>query len=121
MLPGRMPIAAAFLFTFSLGAVPAHAATVEIEMGDLAFSRAVAAAVVGDTVVWVNKDIFAHTATAKNGAWKVVVQPGKKGSVVVRQAGTFDYYCEYHPTMKARLVISAPTHKKKIKSPTTTR
>jgi plastocyanin len=60
----------------------------------------------GDTVVWVNKDFFPHTATAlektfdsrdiaTNKSWKYVA--GKKGS--------FPYICTLHPTMKATLVV----------------
>ena len=31
----------------------------------------------GDTIVWVNKDLLAHTATAKGGAFdSKVIQPG---------------------------------------------
>jgi hypothetical protein len=29
----------------------------------------------GDTVEWINKDVFAHTATAGNGDWDVTMPP----------------------------------------------
>jgi plastocyanin len=103
-MSGRI-LLVALLLGASLGAVPAHAATVEIEITNLAFSKAVAAANVGDTIVWVNKDIFAHTATAKNGDWKVTLPAGKSGSVVLKKAGTVEYYCEYHPNMTAKLNV----------------
>ena len=104
MMPGRI-LLAALLLSVSLGSVPAHAATVEIEISNLAFSKAVADAKVGDTVVWVNKDIFAHTATAKNGDWRVTLAAGKSASVVLKKAGTVEYYCEYHPNMTAKVVV----------------
>jgi len=111
MTPGRA-LTVAFLLCALVGAVPARAATVEIAIENLAFSKADAAARVGDTVVWVNHDIFRHTATAKNGDFKVTIEPGKSAQVVLKKAGTVDYYCEFHPTMKARLVVTAPVKKK---------
>jgi plastocyanin len=60
---------------------------------------------VGDIVKWVNKDVVDHTATEKSKAWRVDVAAGKTGSVVMKTAGTFDYYCEYHPNMTATLVV----------------
>jgi plastocyanin len=51
-----------------LGAsVSAHAATIQITMENLVISPAEASAKVGDTIEWINKDIFVHTATARNG------------------------------------------------------
>ena len=57
--------------------VPAHAATIQITMEDLVISPAEVSAKVGDTVEWINKDIFAHTATARNGDWDIKMPPKK--------------------------------------------
>jgi plastocyanin len=86
--------------------VPAHAATVQITMHDLEIAPAAASAKVGDTIEWVNKDIFAHTATARNGEWDVTLPPKKTVRLVLKKAGTIDYYCRFHPNMKARLTIA---------------
>ena len=59
----------------------------------------------GDTVEWVNNDIFDHTATSKTGGWDVVIPAGKKARVVMKKAGTFDYFCKYHPNMVGKLAI----------------
>ena len=62
----------------------------------------------GDTIVWVNKDILAHTATAANGAFdSKVIQPGKSWKYVARKQGAFDYTCAFHP-MNGRLVVQPP-------------
>ena len=90
---------------FAAISVPAHAATIEITMENLVISPAVVSARVGDTVTWVNKDVFAHTATAKNGDFDVTLPPNKSATLVVKKAGTVDYYCRYHPNMKATLKI----------------
>ena len=104
MQPGRMLIIAAALIS-GAPAVPAHAATIQIAMENLVFSPAEANAKVGDTIEWINKDVFAHTATARNGDFDVTMPPKKTVTSVVRKAGTIEYYCRFHPNMKAVLKI----------------
>ncbi|MGX4773347.1 cupredoxin domain-containing protein [Bradyrhizobium guangdongense] len=91
---------------FATTAVPAHAATIEITMQNLVISPAEVSAKVGDTIQWINKDVFAHTATAKNGDFDVNLPPHKSATSVLKKAGTVDYYCRYHPNMKATLKIA---------------
>jgi plastocyanin len=86
--------------------VSADAATVQITMENLVISPAEASAKVGDTVEWINKDIFAHTATARNGDWDVTMPPNKTVTSVLQKAGTIEYYCRYHPNMKATLAVA---------------
>ena len=69
-----LPIVAALTLGMS---VSAHAATIQISMENLVISPAEATAKVGDTIEWINKDIFAHTATARNGDWDVTIPPKK--------------------------------------------
>jgi plastocyanin len=86
-------------------AVPAHAETIQIVIQNLAFAPSEVSAKVGDTIEWVNKDVFAHTATARNGDFDVN-QPAKKTvTSVLNKAGTVEYYCRFHPNMKAVLKI----------------
>ena len=36
-----------------------------------------------------------------------VMMPRKKcGTIKVTKAGTFDYFCKFHPNMKARLTVT---------------
>ena len=105
MLPGRyLPLVTALL----LGAiaVPAQAATIQIMMENLVIAPAEVSAKVGDTVEWVNKDIFAHTATARNGDFDVTIPPKKTVTSVLKKAGTVEYYCRFHPNMKAVLNVA---------------
>jgi plastocyanin len=90
---------------FGALAIPAHAATIQIVMENLVISPAEATAKVGDTLELVNKDVFAHTATAKNGDFDVTMPPKKTVTYVLKKAGTVDYYCRFHPNMKATLKI----------------
>jgi plastocyanin len=103
MLSRRLlPLAALLLLG---AAVPAHAATIQIVMENLVISPSEASAKAGDTIEWVNKDVFAHTATAGNGDFDVMMPPKKTVTSVVKKAGTVEYFCRFHPNMKAVLRI----------------
>ena len=98
-----VPIVAALMAGASISA---GAATIQISMEDLVISPAETSAKVGDTIEWINKDIFAHTATARNGDWDVTIPPKKTVTSVLKKAGTVEYYCRFHPNMKATLTIA---------------
>jgi plastocyanin len=90
-----------------LGAsVSAHAATIQITMENLVVSPLETNAKVGDTLELINKDILAHTATARNGDFDVTMPPKKTVTYVLKKAGTIDYYCRFHPNMKAVLNVA---------------
>jgi plastocyanin len=86
-------------------AVSAHAATIQISIENLVFAPAEATAKVGDTIEWINKDVFAHTATARNGDFDVTIPPKKTVTLVLKKGGAVDYYCRFHPNMKALLTV----------------
>lgn len=104
MSPGRSVFAFAAMVA-AINAVSAHAETIQITMDKLVFSPIEVNASVGDTIAWVNNDILAHTATAQNGDWDVAIAAKKTVSLVLKKAGTIEYYCRYHPNMKGRIVI----------------
>src|SRR5436189_4328837 len=101
----RWIVAIAAALTLAIS-VPADAATVQITMENLEISPAETSAKVGDTIEWINKDIFAHTATARNGDWDVPMPPKQTVTLVLKKAGTVDYYCRFHPNMKATLTVA---------------
>src|SRR6516162_368660 len=103
-MPGRLLAMTAIMLASML--VPARAATVQISMENLEIAPAEASAKVGDTIEWINKDVLAHTATARNGDFDVMLPPKKTGTLVVKKAGTFEYYCRFHPNMKATLTVA---------------
>ena len=98
-------IAGAAMLTF--GAGPSQAETIQVTIDRLVFAPVEVTAKVGDTIEWVNKDKFVHTATLKGG-WEVMLPAGKSGTLVLEEAGSFNYYCRFHPNMKGRLTVSAP-------------
>jgi plastocyanin len=89
----------------ALSASPAFAATIEVTIDKLVFSPASIDAKVGDTIEWVNKDVFAHTATVKGG-WEVMIPPKSEGKITLKEAGAVDYYCRFHPNMKGHLNVT---------------
>jgi len=63
---------------------------------------------IGDRIVWVNKDLLVHTATAKRGTFDSKEIPaGKSWSYTAAAAGQLDYKCSLHPTMKGTLLVAA--------------
>jgi plastocyanin len=59
----------------------------------------------GDRVVWVNRDPFPHTATAKGAFDSKSIAAGKSWSYVARKPGEFAYICTFHPGMKGTLIV----------------
>jgi len=78
---------------------------VQIDIERVSFADAPSGIKAGDTIEWVNHDIFDHTSTAKSGLWDIAVPAGKKARVVMTKAGTFEYYCKLHPNMTSTIVI----------------
>jgi plastocyanin len=60
---------------------------------------------VGDTVEWVNNDIFLHSATAKDKSFDVELKPKAHLWTTFHRAGTYPFACRYHPGMTGTLVV----------------
>jgi amicyanin len=62
----------------------------------------------GQTVTWVNceESATSHTTHATDGTWaSPLLAPGDAFSFRFDQTGTFDYHCDPHPFMTARVVV----------------
>ncbi|WP_083685028.1 cupredoxin domain-containing protein [Massilia putida] len=89
----------------------AGAAEHHVVIDAMKFSPQVVQARPGDTIVWENRDMFAHNVTA--AAAKVSsgdLAPGKTWRYVVRAGASFDYLCTLHPVMKGRVDVAKPSH-----------
>ena len=97
-------VAIAFSFEAAHAAVNSAAHTVIIEgMKFVPDSLTVRA---GDTVVWVNKDFFPHTATGQKKEFDSgEIKSTETWRFVTERKGTFPYICNYHPTMKAMITV----------------
>ena len=60
----------------------------------------------GDTILWVNKDMFRHTATASDGSFAIDLPAGASGKTVIGKAGAHPFLCKYHPGMRGVLQVS---------------
>ena len=59
----------------------------------------------GDTVVWVNKDLFPHTATASGAFDSKSIADGASWQYTTAATGVFPYVCTFHPEMKGVVVV----------------
>ncbi len=101
-----------FLITGFLGsAAPAAAASHEVDVLDSRFGTAVLVVQVGDTVTWRNVDDRPHTVTSEDGTFDSGnLDEGVSFTFTFTEPGTYAYLCEYHPEMRATVVVdAAPT------------
>lgn len=107
--PVPMPfLRIAAMITFALYCVNASAATIVIEITDLAFNPSVAVAHPGDTIVWRNLDFIGHTATERGGQWDVLLPIGATRRLTLTQTGEMLYFCKFHPQMTGTIRVTDP-------------
>jgi plastocyanin len=60
----------------------------------------------GDTIVWINRDMVPHTATAADkGFDSSEIAAGKSWTYTVQAKGEISYSCTYHPLMKGSVRV----------------
>ncbi len=59
----------------------------------------------GDTIVWMNKDMLRHSATAANHSFDVDLPAGATGKTVLKTSGVIPFVCRYHPGMRGVLQV----------------
>ena len=101
----RFAFAVAFAVLFGPAAT---AKVIHIDIEKLVFKPKSVAAEVGDTIEWTNHDVVAHTATADDKSWEVMLAPRATGTFVVESAGPIPYFCRFHPNMRAEINVSTP-------------
>ena len=84
---------------------PAAAATHTVKIEGMQFVPATLTVRRGDKVVWQNKDVVPHTATAKGKFDSGHIAAGGNWSHAMKKAGRHDYVCTFHPGMKAVVVV----------------
>ena len=99
-------VLAVLTLAFSGTATLAAVAPIIVHIKDFKYNPTPLKLHVGDTVTFINDDDEPHTVTATdksfdsealdtNGTWKYTF----------KKAGTFAYFCELHPYMKATIVV----------------
>jgi plastocyanin len=85
---------------------PAGAETHTVRMEGVKFVPETLTVKRGDVVVWVNKDLFPHTATGEKREFDSGnIAPDQSWKYTATKAGTFSYVCTLHPTMKGALIV----------------
>ncbi len=59
----------------------------------------------GAMITWTNNDSVVHTVTSPNNFNFGDINPGKTYSRMFNIAGTYNYYCRYHPNMKGVIIV----------------
>ena len=98
MLPGIYiaAVAALLLVTPPAAAAPR---TFVVVIDKMKFGAAPETVRPGDSIVWVNRDLFRHSATARNGSFNVDLPPKARSTTLIRSPGTIAFFCKYHPGM----------------------
>ena len=106
-------VMAALAITVLAAAAPLPAAapqalshrTYTIVIDKMKFGPVPAGLRVGDTIIWTNRDLFRHTATATDRSFDIDLMPSKSGKLVLKHPGIVRFSCTYHPGMKGQMTI----------------
>lgn len=89
-----------------IAAGAAKPATHTVTIDGTKFDRADLTVMAGDSIEWVNKDPYPHTATSKAGGFDSrEMAPGKAWKYTAKKKGDFAYICTLHPSMKGTLHV----------------
>jgi plastocyanin len=111
-----LALAAAMLLAVSCGdssrrqgaeaaAVKPRPATHTVMMEAVSFKPEVLTVNRGDSILWINKDPFPHTARASGGFDSREMAPDASWTFTATAAGELRYVCAFHPTMTGRIVV----------------
>jgi plastocyanin len=102
-----VPLAMCFALLCSLTPA-ADAAGSAVSIQGFAFHPASITVPVGSTITWTNQDSAPHTATAKDGSFDTgTLQQGQSMTITFSKAGTYAYYCQFHPFMRGTVTVTA--------------
>lgn len=95
--------AGALLLVASAAAAAPHTYTIVVDK--MKFGPLPAVLRKGDRIVWVNRDILRHSATAANHSFNVDLQPNAEAATVLTKTGAIPFACRYHPGMRGVLQV----------------
>jgi plastocyanin len=101
---GALPLALALAL-----AGPVFAATRTVSIDNFRYAPDPIRISVGDSIRWRNDDPVPHTATARDGGFDTGLFIGGRttDAITFSTAGSFEYFCETHPEMSGRVIVSA--------------
>jgi len=88
---------------------PPQEGVIEASMENFAFNPSELKIEVGTTVIWTNNDNSPHTVSSDSGGKaelnSITLSSGDKYNHTFARVGTFNYHCNYHNTMKGKVVV----------------
>ncbi len=82
---------AALVLTFAVEA-PAEARVHTVVIDKMRFGAAPRNVRAGDVVLWVNRDMFKHTATARDKSFAIDLPPNSRGRTTIKKVGTIPFF-----------------------------
>jgi plastocyanin len=80
---------------------------VAVSIKDFAFNPSAITAKVGQAIAFTNSDSTDHTATVAGGGCSTGhITPGSTAALTFSAAGTYDFACAIHPSMKGTITVS---------------
>lgn len=77
-----------------------------VSISNFSFSPAALTVKVGDKVTFTNNDSVGHSVVADDGSFDTgIIAQGQSQTVTFAKAGTFNYHCSVHPSMKASVTV----------------
>ena len=78
-----------------------------VAITDFTYDSASVTVPVGGSVTWTNNDPAPHTATAQDRAvlQSGTLEQGASFTQTFTTAGTYEYFCEFHPNMKGTVIV----------------
>lgn len=111
MARARHALAALLLMLGATGVASAGAVRsarrVEIAMRGNAFRPRQVSVAVGDTVVWINRDIVRHNAVASGRLDSGELRGGERYAWVAADTGRMEYRCTVHQNMRGVIRVEA--------------
>lgn len=98
---GAALLALSLVALATASAARTHTVTIE----NMQFSPSELTVQRGDTIVWVNKDLFPHTATSDKTFDSGSIAANASWSYVAARSGEYAYGCTFHPTMKGKIIV----------------
>jgi plastocyanin len=80
----------------------------QVSIQNFAFAPVNISVPVGTAVAWTNQDGTPHTVTFRSGMKDSgMLRQGQSFSYTFTTAGTFPYYCAYHPNMAGTVTVTS--------------
>jgi plastocyanin len=103
-----LPLAAAAMLLFGIGAYAGAAAPDAVSIANFAFAPTPLTVAPGTKVTWSNNDEEPHTVTSADGG-KMFKSPAldtdDKFSFTFAKSGTYKYFCSIHPRMVGTIIV----------------